>query len=269
MTRSKRPIDFTRQTVLVTGASAGIGAALARRLAERGSDLVLVARRADRLDALAAELRSAHAVAVSTLPMDLAHPGVGERLRTELESRRIEVTGVVNNAGFANHGPFHEEALSRLRAEIALDVSSVVEISHAFLPALRERGGGFLMNVASMAAYAASPHMAVYGAAKAFVLSFTEALWYEARDTGLRVLALSPGATRTEFFDVAGDGADGGTERMHPDEVVDAALAALDRPGSGPTAIVGRRNRMTAAVAPLLGRRRMTEMVGRLMTADR
>jgi short-subunit dehydrogenase len=265
MTRAKNPIDYSDQTVLLTGASAGIGAEFARRLAGRGSDLVLVARRADRLESLAAELRGAHAVAVTTVPIDLAQPGIGEMLRTELANRRIDVTSVVNNAGFANHGLFHEEELSRLTAEIALDVSSVVEISHAFLPALRERGDGFLINVASMAAYVASPTMAVYGASKAFVLSFTEALWYESRDTGLRVMALSPGATQTEFFDVAGDAASGGARRVPASVVVDTAMNALDRGIAGPTAIVGGGNRMAAAVGPLLGRRRMTAMMGRLM----
>ncbi|UED88216.1 SDR family oxidoreductase [Streptomyces profundus] len=260
------PVDYAGQTVLITGASAGIGAEFARQLAGRGSDLVLVARRAERLDALAAELRGAHGVAVSTLPMDLARAGVGQELLRALDARDVEVTSVVNNAGFANHGPFHEQELPRLMSEVALDVSSVVEISHAFLPRLRQRGDGFLLNVASMAAYQANPTMAVYGAAKAFVLSLTEAIWYEARGTGLRVLALSPGATRTEFFDVAGDSADGGSRRMPVDAVVATALAGLDRRTPPPTVIAGRSNRFAARASRLLGRRRTTELIGAMMT---
>lgn len=272
MGSSRTTFDHTRQTVLITGASAGIGAEFARQLAQRGSDLVLVARRAERLDALASQLRAEYRVTVATLPTDLAQPGVGELLRSELDSLGIEITSVVNNAGFANHGLFHEEELSSLLAEIAVDVSSVVELSHAFLPRLRRRGDGFLINVASMAAYQANPTMAVYGACKAFVLSLTEALWYEARGTGLRVLALSPGATQTEFFDVAGDSADGGTRRMPAEAVVATALAALDRRKPPPGVIAGRSNRIGSVAARAVGRRRMTELVGKRMTrmvADR
>ncbi|GGR49452.1 short-chain dehydrogenase [Nocardioides luteus] len=252
--------------MLITGASAGIGAEFARRLASRGSDLVLVARRADRLDALASQLRAAHGVAVTTLPMDLALPGVGQRLRSGLGDAGVEVTAVVNNAGFANSGLFHTEDLADLQKEIALDVSSVVEISHAFLPSLRGQEGGFLANVASMAAYQAGPRMAVYGACKAFVLSFTEALWYEARDTDLRVLALSPGATETEFFDIVGDAADGGSRRMAASDVVRTALSALDRRNPPPSVIAGRSNRLAATLGRLVGRRRSVEVVGGMMT---
>lgn len=266
MSDSKKPLDYTRQTVLITGASAGIGSEFARQLAARRSDLVLVARRAERLDALAEQLTEAHGVTVHTVPMDLAQPGIGTLLRQELDGRGVEVTSVVNNAGFANLGLFHEEDLPSLMKEIALDVTSVVEISHTFMPALRQRGDGFLINVASMAAYQADPTMAVYGACKAFVLSLTEALWYEARGTGLRVLALSPGATDTEFFDVAGDRADGGSRRMSADAVVATALGALARRNPPPSVIAGRSNRFSEVVARIVGRRRITEMVGALMT---
>lgn len=264
------PLDLARQAVLVTGASSGIGAEFARQLAARGADLVLVARRAERLAALAEELRRDQGTAVTTVATDLARPGVGLALRSDLEARGVEVTGVVNSAGFANHGAFHEEALADLTGEIALDVSAVVEISHAFLPGLRRRGAGFLVNVASMAAYQGDPTMAVYGAAKAFVLSLTEALWYEARGTGVRVLAVSPGATQTEFFDVAGDGADGGRGRRMPaSAVVATALRTLDRRNPPPSVVVGRGNRLSAGAVRVLGRRRATELVGRMMTAPR
>ncbi|WP_433532659.1 SDR family NAD(P)-dependent oxidoreductase [Micromonospora sp. CA-263727] len=266
MAASLPPVDYSRQTVMVTGASAGIGAEFARQLAQRGSDLVLVARRADRLDALARELRAGHDITVSTLPLDLTQRDVGELVRHELDTRQIEVTSIVNNAGFANHGPFHELDLPRLTSEIALNASSVVEICHTFLPRLRQRGDGFLINVASMAAYQANPTMAVYGASKAFVLSFTEALWYEARGTGLRVLALSPGATQTEFFDVAGASADGGSQRMSAGTVVAAALAGLDRRNPPPNVVAGRSNKIAPVVGRLVGRRRMTELVGARMT---
>jgi short-subunit dehydrogenase len=259
-------LTYSNQTVLITGASAGIGAEFARQLAQRGSSLVLVARRAERLETLATELQERHGVMVTSLPMDLAQAGVGQRLSDELDHRDVEVTSVINNAGFANFGMFHEEDLPSFMGEIALDVSSVVEISRTFMPRLRQRGDGFLVNVASMAAYQASPTMAVYGACKAFVLSLTEALWYEARGTGLRVLALSPGATQTEFFETAGEGADGGTRRMSAEAVVNVALAALDRRNPPPSVIAGRSNRVTELAVRALGRRRSTQIIGALMT---
>jgi short-subunit dehydrogenase len=133
----------------------------------------------------------------------------------------------------------------------------VVDVSRAFIDRLRADGTGVLVNVASMAGYVPSPHMAVYAAAKAFVLSFTEALWQESLDTGLRVLALSPGATDTEFFAVVGDdAADGGRGRHTPQQVVDTMLQALDRRSPPPSVAVGRGNRVAATAIRLLPRRR-------------
>nr|WP_281372102.1 SDR family NAD(P)-dependent oxidoreductase [Modestobacter versicolor] len=242
---------------MVTGASAGIGAEFARQLAARGSDLVLVARRADRLAELAAELTAAHGVAVAVVPLDLGRPAAGRALAAEVDRRGIEVTSVVNCAGFGTHGPFHREDADRLAEEIAVDVTALVDVSRAFIDRLRVAGTGVLVNVASMAAYTPSPNMAVYAAGKAFVLSFTEALWQESLGSGLRVLALSPGATDTEFFDVLGnDAADGGRGRQTPQQVVTTALRALDRRTPPPSVAVGRRNRVAATGVRLLTRRR-------------
>jgi uncharacterized protein len=260
-------VDYRTQTVLITGASSGIGAEFARRLAARGANVVLVARRQDRLDALAAELRSQHGIEATALPLDLTTPQVGAVLDRELAARGVEITSIVNSAGFATHGPFHTEDPARLATEIAVDVTSVVDISRTFIERLRDRGDGFLINVASMAAYQANPTMAVYGATKAFVLSFTEALWYESRGTGLRVLALSPGATETEFFEVAGSNADGGTRRMPAADVVTTALSALDRRNPPPSVIAGRLNRAAATAGRLVTRRRATMLIGSLMRA--
>jgi short-subunit dehydrogenase len=175
------------------------------------------------------------------------------------------VTSLINNAGFGTYGQFHEEDAERVRKEIALDVSALVDISHALIDALRSSGTGFLINVASNAAYQPTPNMAVYGAAKAFVLSFTEALWYESRGTGLRILALSPGATSTEFFDVVGtDAADGGTPRQTPAQVVDTALRALDRKNPPPSVISGRRNQIMALGGRFVSRRLLVSGLGRM-----
>lgn len=197
-------VDYRGRTTLITGASSGLGAEFARQLAARGSDLVLVARREDRLKALAGQLSAAHGVAVEPIAMDLSVDGCGELLAAEVDRRGITLSSVINNAGFGTYGRFHDEDPQRLRQEVGLDVMAVVDISRAFIGRLRSRGEGVLVNVASMAYYQPVPNMAVYGASKAFVLSFTEALWQESHGTGLRVIALSPGATKTEFFDVVG-----------------------------------------------------------------
>ncbi|CRK61690.1 short-chain dehydrogenase/reductase SDR [Alloactinosynnema sp. L-07] len=256
--------DHRGGLTLVTGASAGIGAEFARRLAGRGSDLVIVARREDRLKVLAAEIEAAHGVAVTVLPCDLADPGAAAYLAGELRGRGLRLTGLVNNAGFATSGPFVGEDAARLRAEIAVDVVAMVELTSAFINDLDASGRGVLVNVASMAAYTPVPRMAVYGAAKAFVLSFTEALWQEHRGTGLRVLALSPGATRTEFFDIAGPQAATGGRLHTPDRVVETALRTLDRRDPPPSIAVGRTNRLMATLGRLASRRRSVMLMGAL-----
>lgn len=257
--------DYASQTVLITGASAGIGREFAEALARRGADLVLVARRRDRLEELAATLRGSYGVAVHVMADDLALPEPGPRLRSALFERGISVTCLVNNAGFGTFGPFAEEDPTRLAQEIAVDVSAPVSLSHAFLPDLQKKGDGFLINVASMAAYTATPRMAVYGASKAFVLSFTEALWAELRGTGLTVFALSPGATNTEFNSVVGsENATAGARKRAPADVVGTALAHLERTNPGPGAIDGTGNRITAPVVRLLSRKTAVRLMARL-----
>ncbi|SMH29481.1 hypothetical protein SAMN06295885_0319 [Rathayibacter oskolensis] len=254
-----------RPTVLITGASSGIGASFARALAARGDDLVLVARRRDRLDALAAELREAHAVTVTVIAQDLGSASVGAELSAAVAAEGLRITGVVNNAGFGTFGDFVEEDPERLRQEIAVDIGAPVQISSAFLPALVAAGEGFVINVASLAAYAPTPRMAVYGAAKAFVLSFTESLWAETRASGVTVFALSPGATSTEFNAVVGtDDATAGARMRTPDEVVATALAHLDRRDPGPSVIDGRSNRIGANLGRVLTRRRTAALMHRI-----
>lgn len=197
-------IDYHDQTTIVTGASSGLGAEFARQLAARGSNLVLVARRADRLETLAEELIRAHGVAVTVVARDLGQPDAGRTLRAELESRGIHATGLVNNAGFGTHDTFSNEDPDRLQDMIALNVAALVDLTRAYIDPLASAGTGVLINVASLLGFQPTPYLAVYGATKAFVLSFTESLWEETRGTGLRVLAISPGAVATEFYDAAG-----------------------------------------------------------------
>ncbi len=251
-----RSVDYRTQTTLITGASSGIGAEFARQLAQQGSALVLVARRAERLEALAAELSRAHGVQVTVIPLDLSRPSAGQTLAAEVASRGVTVTSLINNAGFATYGPFHEEDPQRVSEELSLNVANLVDVARAFIEPLRAAGSGVLINVASVAAYQPIPNMAVYAASKAFVLSFTEALWQESRGTGLRVIALSPGVTRTEFFDVIGtDGTTGGTSFQSPAEVVDTALRALDRRQPPPSVVSGSANRALTLSGRLVSRR--------------
>lgn len=255
--------DYTDTTALITGASSGLGAEFARHFARRGANVVLVARRADRLTALAAEIEHAHGVTATVLPADLGEPGVGVRLRDELSQRGIRIHSLINNAGFGTHNAFTAEDPQRIQDEIRLNIGALVELSHVFLPdLLAERGT--LVTIASTAAYQPLPGMAVYGASKAFVLSFTEALWGEARGTGLSVLAVSPGATKTEFFDVAGEQAAVGRMQT-PEQVVDLAFALLDDPKAGPSRISGFANRVTAGFTRFVPRRAVAVISGRVM----
>lgn len=252
-----QPLRHDRQTTLITGASSGIGAEFARRLAARGSDLVLVARRADRLEELAEELRREHGREVVPIAFDLDQPAPGVALAREVESRGINVTSVVNNAGFGTWGLFHESEPERLRRMIAVDVTAVVDVSRAFIDRLRANGSGYLLNITSAAAYFSIPNQGVYSAGKAFVLSFTEALWAESRGTGLRVLAFAPGVTRTEFFDVVGTtDADGGSSYQTPARVVAGALRVLERRNPPPSSISGHRNHFLTVTPRYFTRRR-------------
>ncbi|WP_051804008.1 MULTISPECIES: SDR family NAD(P)-dependent oxidoreductase [unclassified Streptomyces] len=254
-------IDYHRQTVIVTGASSGLGAEFARQLARRGANLVLVARRADRLESLAADLTRAHGVTVTTVARDLGLPDAGRTLRAELESRGIYATGLVNNAGFGTHDAFTDEDPDRLQSMIALNVSALVDLSRAYIDPLSSAGTGVLINVASLLGFQPTPYLSVYGATKAFVLSFTESLWEETRGSGLRVLAVCPGATRTEFYDVAGSqSADYGTKRATPEQVVKTALDTLDRRSAPPSVVTNGRS--LALLGKLLSRRSMVRFMG-------
>ncbi|MEU1939293.1 SDR family NAD(P)-dependent oxidoreductase [Streptomyces coeruleorubidus] len=256
-------IDYRRQTVIVTGASSGLGAEFARQLARRGADLVLVARRADRLKDLADELTHAHGVTVHVVARDLGQPDAGRTLRAELESRGIYATGLVNNAGFGSHNALADEDPDRLQSLIALNVSALVDLSRAYIDPLTSTDTGILINVASLLGFQPTPYLSVYGATKAFVLSFTESLWEETHDTDLRVLAVCPGATKTEFYDAAGsETADYGAKRVTPDHVVRTALDTLDRRSAPPSVITN--GRPIALASKILPRRLIVRFMGRM-----
>jgi uncharacterized protein len=189
---------------LVTGASAGIGAAIARELAKRGHGLVLVARRKDKLDQLAAELEADCGVRAEAVGCDLAKAASVQRLPARIETLGLNISVLVNNAGFATGGAFHESDPARELEQVRVLVEAVVALSSAFLPAMVQRGRGAVLNVASVAGMQPLPYSAGYSAAKAYVLTFSEALHHELRGSGVTVTALAPGPVSTEFWNVAG-----------------------------------------------------------------
>ena len=248
--------DFTGKTAVVTGASSGIGAAFARELARRGARVVLVARSEAKLAQLARELGDALVVAE-----DLTRPGAAQRVFDAVTAAGLDADVLVNNAGFGLHAPFTEAPLATHREAIELNVAALVELSYVFLPMIERRRGG-IIHVASTAAYQPVPYMAVYGASKAFVLSFSEALWGEYRARGVRVLALSPGPTRTPFFDRAGEAAQVG-KMASPEALVRFGLAAFDR--NRPSAIHGRGNALTALFTRLATRKLTATISAKIM----
>lgn len=218
------------KTALITGASAGIGRDLAGLFAADGWRLILVARRADALRALEAELRRAHGTETFILPMDLAERESPERIRKGVEKEGLTVDALVNNAGFGSFGPFVEAPAGPQLEMIQVNVSALVHLTRLFLPGMVERRSGRILNVASLAAFQPGPLMAVYYASKAFVLSFSEALTEELRGSGVTVTALCPGPTRTEF----GKRADTEGTRLMSGHVLKVA-------GSLPVAVAGYR----------------------------
>ena len=192
------------KTALITGASSGIGRELATIHAERGGDLIIVARRVEKLNALRDALQSKHRVRVHVHAMDLTEPDAPTRLYEAVKNQNLTVDYLVNNAGFGGVGKFVERAWSDDRSMIQLNVIALAHLTHLFLPDFIGRGAGRVLNVSSTAGYMPGPLQATYFATKAFVNSFSNALAEELRGTGVTVSALQPGATKTEFADVAG-----------------------------------------------------------------
>jgi hypothetical protein len=258
-----KPILYRNSSVMITGASSGIGLAFAHALAARGANLVLVARSGDRLKHLAQALTHRHGIQAHALVADLTEPGAASDVHARASALGLTPGTLINNAGFATYGHFDTLPLQRQLDEIALNCRAVVELSHAALPAMLQQGEGAIINVASTAALQPLPYMAIYGASKAFVLSFSEALWQEYRARGVRVLALCPGATDTAFFDVVGAAEAGVGTRMAAETVVNSSLRALDR---GRSHIVpGGANRMLACLPRILPRQAILRIVANML----
>ncbi|HWH18359.1 MAG TPA: SDR family oxidoreductase [Allosphingosinicella sp.] len=246
-----------RPVTLITGASAGLGAEFARQCAARGDEVVLVARRKDRLEALKAELGGkGHTVAAN-----LARPEAPARLIADIEALGLTVGTLINNAGFGLAGRFAGLPLDRQQEMIDLNIRTLTSLAHLVLPAMVERREGGILNVASTAAFQPGPGFAVYFATKAYVLSFSEALHQELKGKGVRVTALCPGPTRTEFGAVAGVA----SRKLEPfsadaESVVAAGLRGLAR--NKTVVIPGALNKLTAQHSRFLPRAAVRRIVG-------
>ena len=194
-----------KKTALVTGASAGLGEQFASLFARDGHDVILVARSAARLEALAQKLQQQHSVKAHVVPADLTDPASPQRLYEQVQALGVEVEYLVNNAGFGTTGAFLELERKKEADMVQVNCTALLELSHLFARPMRERGHGRILNIASAAGFQPGPYMATYYATKAFVLSFSEALAHELKGTGVTVTCHCPGATQTEFASRAGN----------------------------------------------------------------
>lgn len=243
------PTPAPDRTALVTGASSGIGAEIARDLARRGHGVTLVARREDRLQALADELATAHAVRTEVLAADLADPSSRAELVDAVSERGLTIDVLVNNAGLTTSGPVHRSDVEEELRMVRVDVEAVVDLCSRVLPGMVERGRGALLNVASVAAFQPLPGQAGYGGAKAFVLAYTEGIAGEVKGRGVTVTALCPGPVRTGFGEAGGLDTEESEAALPSfmwvpaDEVARAGVEGLDRGRRvvipGPANVVG------------------------------
>jgi short-subunit dehydrogenase len=216
-------------TTLITGASSGIGEVFARKLAAGGHNLLLVARSEEKLINLCNELGRIKSTRAQYVAMDLSEPDAPKRLFEETQKRGLEIDFLINNAGFGSMGDFANLDPQRELDMIDLNVRSLVELTHRFLVPMRERKSGSIINVASTAGFQPVPFMATYAATKAFVLSFSEALWEENRPHGVKVMALCPGVTDTNFFEASRMQRPPARISQTAADVVDTALRGLAR----------------------------------------
>jgi short-subunit dehydrogenase len=253
-------------TVLITGASSGIGEAFARKLAAQGRNLLLVARSGDKLITLCNELGRLSSIRAQHVAMDLTEPDAPARLFAEAEKRGLVVDTLINNAGFGAFGDFAKLDLDRQLNMIDLNIKSLVELTYRFLAPMRERKQGAIINVASTAGFQPVPYMANYAATKAFVLAFTEALWDENRPYGIKVMALCPGATNTNFFEAAHSRKPAARVAQTPEEVVETGLSGLNRARSH--IVSGWTNYLMIEAERLVPRSLIARAAGRMMRAQ-
>jgi uncharacterized protein len=248
-------INYADRWGLITGASSGIGAEFARRLAGRGMHLVLTSRRTDQLHALASELDTRHGTRTHVIPGDLSHPAFPRQLYAAIQEKNVEISLLVNNAGFGDVGTIQEAHPAKLVRMIQLNIAALTELTYLYLPQMIARQDGQIINVASVAAFQPVAYMPVYSASKAYVLHFSEALWAECRDHGIAVMALCPGTTRTDFFEVAGVG--GWLKKQRSQSVEQVVKTALKYLGKRRQYVVSGWINYLLSLGPRLAPRRI------------
>jgi short-subunit dehydrogenase len=251
------------KTTLITGASSGIGEVFARKLAAQRHNLVLVARSEQRLADLCNELGRDHTIHCQFIVADLTDPSAPRNLFAETEKRELEVDFLINNAGYGSSGEFIEQDLDKELQMIDLNVKALVALTYLYLKPMRERGTGSIINVASTAGFQAVPYMTTYAATKAFVLSFSDALWEENRAHGVKVIALCPGVTDTNFFAASEMERPPMRIAQTPEQVVDVALKGLKK-GRGHI-VSGWPNYLMVEAERLVPRSLTAKVAGRAM----
>lgn len=254
------------KTALITGASSGIGEKFARELAAKKTDLVLVARSQDKLEKLATELSKTYQVQVEVIVQDLTETAAGQSVFNQIQEKGLIIDLLINNAGFGDYGAFCDRPLSKQMAMVQLNISAVVELTGLFLPAMQQRGSGAVINISSIAGFQPIPYMSVYAATKAFILSFSEALWAENKDRGVKILAVCPGPTESEFFNRAdfpdaATGPNGGTMAT-ADKVVQETFKALEK-GHSNVVTGGFANQVIVNLPRLIPRDLLVDVVGK------
>ncbi len=255
---------MTTLATVITGASSGIGEALAHLFAREQQTLVLVARRKDKLEGLAKALNSKYSVKVHVIALDLQQMGAAAQLMNEVSNLKLTVDTLVNNAGFGVSAPFAKSDASQTSGMMQLNMVALTELTHMVLPMMLERGHGRIMNIASVVAFQPCPYFAVYAATKAYVLSFTEALAEEMRGRGILVTAVCPGSTATEFHDVAHTKGSLLTQIQDTAETVaEEGYKALNNGKS--VVVTGLMNKPLPLVNRLVPRKAMTWATSKLM----
>jgi len=255
-------MEYQGKTALITGASSGIGQQYAEEFARRGSNVILVARRVEALEKLSKQIAKDFGVKADVIAMDLSPLSSGDALMAALAKGKHNVDILVNNAGFGTAGRFQKEDRARVQQEIILNIGTLTDLTAAMLPAMLKRNFGAIVNIASTASFQPVPGMAVYAATKAYVRSFTSAVWGEVQGTGVKVLTVNPGATATEFFDVAGANPFGGLAPIS--DVINATFKALDSKNTPPSIVVGTQNGMMAAISSRLPLKSVVKFAGKM-----
>lgn len=254
------------ETALITGASSGIGETFARQLASKKTNLILVARSQDKLEQLATELSHKYQIKTTVISQDLSQSSAGQNIFDQVQAKDLSVDLLINNAGFGDYGAFCDRPLSKQMTMIQLNIAALVELTGLFLPLMQQKGSRGIINVASIAGFQPIPYMSVYAATKAFVLSFSEALWAENKDKGVKILVSCPGPTESKFYEQADfpDSATGlnGMTMASTDQVVTETINALEK---GQSTIVpgGFANQIIVNLPRLIPRDLLVSAVGK------